>query len=151
MSKTYLSVEGRKALMEEKERLLEKRKELRKKMKDSKPKRESSNTTFINGSRYLQRMSEKISEINDMLKNAEIINTEEIDTETVCPGCEVVICLPSGQEEKYVFALEDPECSNRRISPDAPLGKVILGKKEGEIVEYRVNGEVKEVKIKNII
>ena len=150
MKKCYVSVEGEKRLKEERKKLVEKRKKISKGVGTTKLKSDSSNTSFINETRELQRIKRKIEDINEVLNSAEVINVEEIETDVVCPGCEVIICFPMGQVQRYVVGLDDPDCSNK-ISLEAPLGKEIIGRKEGEVVQYSVNGKVREAKIKNII
>ncbi len=146
----YLSVEGKKKLKERKNNLIEKRRQISRDVGRDKLKSDSSNTSFMSGTRELQRLRRKIEDINEVLNSAEVINVEEIETDVVCPGCEVVICFPMGEVETYVVGVNDPDCNNR-ISLKSPLGKEIIGRKEGEVVQYSVNGKVREVKIKNII
>ena len=150
MKKCYLSVEGKKRLKEEKKKLEEKRKKISKGVGTTKLKSDSSNTSFMSGTRELQRLRRKIEEINEILEDAEVIDIEELETDVVCPGCEVVICFPMGEVETYLVGVNDPDCNNR-ISLKSPLGKEIIGRKEGEVVQYSVNGKVREAKIKNII
>jgi len=149
VKKCYLSVEGKKKLEKQKRELVEKQKKISKSVGSSRLKSDSCNNSFINGSRELQRIKRKIEDINEVLNDAEVIDVEELDTAEVCPGCEVIICFPAGETQKYVVGLDDPGVHS--ISLNAPLGKKIIGRKEGEIVEYEVRGEVKEVMIKNII
>ena len=146
----YLSVEGKKELEERKNNLIEKRRQISRDVGRDKLKSDSSNTSFMSGTRELQRLRRKIEDINEILEDAEVIDIEELETDVVCPGCEVVICFPMGEVETYVVGVNDPDCNNR-ISLKSPLGKEIIGRKEGEVVQYSVNGKVREVKIKNII
>ena len=146
----YLSVEGKKKLKERKNNLIEKRRQISRDVGRDKLKSDSSNTSFMSGTRELQRLRRKIEDINEVLEDAEVIDIEELETDVVCPGCQVVVSFSMGDVETYVVGINDPDCNNS-ISLNAPLGKEIIGRKEGEVVQYSVNGKVREVKIKNII
>ena len=145
----FLTVEGKKALEEEKKNLLEEQRGVAKNLGKQRLKKNDCNSGFIADNRGLQTINRKIKKINRLLKEATVIDSEDIPNDCVAVGCEVVVCFPSGEEVDYVIGVKDPD-KNNVISPEAPLGKEIIGCKEGDIITYFVNGKKKEVKIKNI-
>ena len=86
-----------------------------------------------------QRETEaRIEEIENLLKNAEIIVDEEIDAKKISVGCTVTL-----QEQKNkvsviykVVGNIEADSLNGMISYESPLGKALIGKKKGEIVEF---------------
>jgi len=79
----------------------------------------------------------RITQIKDMLSNYQLIDDCDVTTDNVCLGCCVVLKdLETGEKDKYrmVGSVEaDPE--NHRISNESPVGKAVMGKKSGEVVD----------------
>lgn len=79
----------------------------------------------------------RIATLEKMLRNARVIDQDEVDTDTVTVGSKVRLKdLESGQEYEYTLvgsAEADPGAA--RISNESPVGRAILGKKVGTVVE----------------
>ncbi len=79
----------------------------------------------------------RISQINEMLSNFQLIEDRQITTDSVCLGCCVVLKdLETGEKDNYrmVGSVEaDPE--NHKISNESPVGKAVIGKSSGEVVD----------------
>jgi len=79
----------------------------------------------------------RISQINEMLSNFQLIEDGQITTDSVCLGCCVVLKdLETGEKDNYrmVGSVEaDPE--NHKISNESPVGKAVIGKSSGEVVD----------------
>jgi len=84
----------------------------------------------------------RIITLEKMLRNARIINNDEIDTNTVSVGATVTVeDLEYGDSIDYTIvgrAEADPDAN--KISNESPVGKAILGKQKGTIVEVNVPG-----------
>lgn len=84
----------------------------------------------------------RIITLEKMLRNARIINNDEIDTNTVSVGSTVTVeDLEYGDSIDYTIvgrAEADPDAN--KISNESPVGKAILGKQKGTIVEVNVPG-----------
>ncbi|GEM_PF-5684921 len=145
----YLTEEGRSKLKKKKEELQKKRKKFRIEEGAVKVRSHSCNNEFISIKRHGQGISRKIRRIDSILKNAKVIKQEDIPTDKVGIGSKVTLCFPAGEKREYVVGIKDPDCDNE-ISLQAPLS-VIIGKKPGEIVRYKANGEASEVEILNIL
>ena len=82
----------------------------------------------------------RILTLEKMLRNAKLIEHVENDTHEVHLGVTVSLKdMEYGDEVEYILvgsAEADP--MNKRISYESPVGKAILGKKEGDMVEVNV-------------
>ena len=79
----------------------------------------------------------KILQLKEMLTNAQVIDNRKVHTDKVDVGSLVTLRDMSTKRlsEYHLvgFAEADPE--NHRISNESPVGRAILGRKSGEIVE----------------
>ena len=94
----------------------------------------------------------RIITLEKMLRNARIINNDEIDLETVSIGSTVIVeDLEFGDTMEYTIvgtAESDPQ--RNRISNESPVGKAIIGKKKGTTVEVNVPAGIIQYKIVDI-
>ncbi|WP_411344597.1 transcription elongation factor GreA [Paenibacillus sp. WLX1005] len=94
----------------------------------------------------------RIITLEKMLRNARIINSDEIDTDAVSIGATVIVQdLEFGDTMEYTIvgsAESDP--SQNKISNESPVGKAILGKKQGIVVDVNVPAGVIQYKILEI-
>ncbi|EFM10854.1 GreA/GreB family elongation factor [Paenibacillus curdlanolyticus YK9] len=94
----------------------------------------------------------RIITLEKMLRNARIINNDEIDTETVSIGSTVSVeDLEFGDTVDYtIVGTAESDPLNNKISNESPVGKAILGKKVGATVEVSVPAGVIQYKILEI-
>lgn len=94
----------------------------------------------------------RIITLEKMLRNARIINSDEIDTDAVSIGATVIVQdLEFGDTMEYTIvgsAESDP--SQNKISNESPVGKAILGKQQGIVVDVNVPAGVIQYKILEI-
>ena len=96
-----------------------------------------------------QSMNEtRILQLEDLLRNAEVGETPE-DDGVVEPGMVVVAEIAGDREEFLLGARDAGEGLGISVySPTAPLGKAIVGAKEGQTVTYKTPaGKALKVKI----
>jgi transcription elongation factor GreA len=95
----------------------------------------------------------RILTLEKMLRNARIIDDENLGTEVVSIGSVVVLKdLEIGDEFKYTIvgsAEADPGAN--RISNESPVGKAILGMSKGSVVEVQVPVGVLKYEIVDIL
>ncbi len=95
----------------------------------------------------------RILTLEKTLRNARIIDDENLNTESVSIGSTVLLKdLESGDEVKYtiVGSVEaDPGAS--KISNESPVGKAILGLPRGSIVEVKVPAGQSRYQIMDIL
>lgn len=94
----------------------------------------------------------RIITLEKMLRNARIINNDEIETDSVSIGSTVLIKdLEFGDELEYtIVGTAESDPSQNKISNESPVGKAILGKKKGAVVDVNVPVGIIQYKIMNI-
>ena len=88
----------------------------------------------------------KISKLELELSNARILDESNVDTSTVRLLTQVTIeNLENSMQMSYIIVSEsESDITAKKISSSSPIGKGLLGKKEGDIVDINVpNGTVK--------
>lgn len=94
----------------------------------------------------------RIVQLESMLKNARIIDEEDVSTEEVTLGSKVsLIDLDSNEEvEYYIVGSTEADPSKHKISNESPVGSALMNRKEGDIVEVMVPDGVIRLKIMKI-
>jgi transcription elongation factor GreA len=94
----------------------------------------------------------RIITLEKMLRNARIINNDEIDLETVSIGSTVIVeDLEFGDSMQYtIVGTAESDPLNNKISNESPVGKAIIGKKKGTTVEVNVPAGIIQYKIVDI-
>lgn len=138
----FLTVEGLKKLEDELEQLKSvKRREIAERIKQAIDFGDISENSEYEDAKNEQAFIEgRILTLEKMLRNAKIIDDENLDTEVVSIGSKVLLKdLEFGDELEYtiVGSVEaDPGAS--KISNESPVGKAILGLPKGSVVEVNV-------------
>ncbi|KJD45734.1 MAG: transcription elongation factor GreA [Bacillota bacterium] len=94
----------------------------------------------------------RVITLEKLLRNARIINSDEIETDVVGVGATVTVeDMEFGDVTEYAIvgsAESDP--LQNKISNESPLGKAMLGKKKGTVVDVTVPAGVIQYKIVDI-
>lgn len=95
----------------------------------------------------------RILTLEKMLRNARIIDDENIGTEVVGIGSTVLLKdLERGEEFEYtIVGSIEADPSRNKISNESPVGKAILGLPKGSIVEVNVPAGVLKYQIVDIL
>ena len=150
-----LTAEGVKQLEEELEYLkITKRKEITEKIKEARSYGDLSENAEYDAAKEAQAATEqRIVEIENMLKNAEVPDTSNTPKDVVSIFSTVKIFDVEFEEEMeytIVGSIEsDP--SKNKISDESPIGKAVIGRKIGETVEAETPGGIIKLKILDII
>ena len=91
---------------------------------------------------------QEIAELEVKLRNAKVINEKEVDLETVQIGNRVKVHDIEFDEDIFytIVGTTEVDLAENKISNESPLGKALLGSKNGDIVS--VNAPVGEIKYK---
>ncbi|WP_017815504.1 MULTISPECIES: transcription elongation factor GreA [Paenibacillus] len=94
----------------------------------------------------------RVITLEKMLRNARIINSNEIDTDSVSIGATVIVeDLEFGDTMEYtIVGTAESDPSQNKISNESPVGKAILGKQKGTVVDVNVPAGVIQYKILEI-
>jgi transcription elongation factor GreA len=97
----------------------------------------SENSAYSSAKEELNLVEGRIAELEEILKNAKIV--EEVqDKTTVQLGSSVVVEI-NGKKEKFEIVGEfEADPLNKKLSHTSPIGKALFGKKIGEWVEVEV-------------
>ena len=146
-----LTQEGYDKLVEELELLKTKgRTEIAEKIKDARTYGDLSDNSEYDDAKNEQAIMEaRIVTIEATLKNAQIINEDEISNEYVHLASKVVIeMIATGRTVEYkIVGSNDTDPKNGAISDESPVGKAIMGKKAGDVVEVETPSGVIGIKI----
>ena len=149
--KNILTSAGLKKFEDELDELIVvKRKEVAQKIKEAREQGDLSENAEYDAAKDEQRDIEaRIEEIEKILKNAEIVDEDEVDLGSINIGCQVKI-LDLEFEEELIYKIVGSTEANSlkgKISNESPVGRALLGKKVGDLVtvetqvgtiEYRV-------------
>lgn len=94
----------------------------------------------------------RIVQIEKLLKNAKVIDEEDVNTDSVSLGCKVAVLDMEINEEAeyYIVGSMEADPSKSKISNESPVGKALIGRKKGEIVDVEVPVGTIQLKILNI-
>lgn len=137
--KNILTYEGLKKYEDELNELkVVKRQEVAQKIKEAREQGDLSENAEYDAAKDEQRDIEaRIEELEKILKNAEVIDEEEVDINVISVGCKIKI-LDIEFDEEVVYKIvgsTEADSINGKISNESPVGKALIGKKVGEIVE----------------
>ena len=152
--KTILTYTGLKALENELEELkVVKRKEVAVKIREAREQGDLSENAEYDAAKDEQRDIEtRIEEIEKILKNADVVDEEEVDLDKISVGCTVLLYDVEFEEEveyKIVGSTEANSLSGK-ISNESPLGKALLGKSVGDEIVVEAQAGTMEYKVLKI-
>lgn len=112
----------------------------------------SENSEYDEAKKEQAFIEGRIATIENLLKNAKVIDDEDISVETVSIGTLVTVkdlTFDETVEYKIVSSAEaDP--SKLKISNESPVGKALMGYKIGDVVEVQVPDGAIQFKIVEI-
>ena len=114
----------------------------------------SENFEYYAAKKFKNQNESRIRYLERMIKTAKVISEDSAEDEVGINNTVTVEFLEDGLEETYkiVTTVRGNSLENL-ISNESPLGKALLGKKEGETAHVQVNAaigyDVKVVKIEN--
>ena len=152
--KNILTYEGLKKLEDELEDLkVNRRKEVADKIKEAREQGDLSENAEYDAAKDEQREIEaRIEELEKILKNAEVVDEDEVDVDTINIGCKVKVLDMEFDEELEFRIVGSTEASSLqgKISNESPVGKALLRHKVGDVVGVETQAGVIEYKILEI-
>jgi len=154
MSKeVYLTKEKLEQIKKELDELIKvKRPDIIAKIKDARSLGDLSENAEYHSAREEQGFIEgKIEELSYMVKNAKIVE-ESCNTQgKVDVGCKVSCSIEGdGKVEFMIVGSAESDPSKGRISNESPIGKALMGKKVGDIVEVAIPAGTAKYKIMKV-
>lgn len=151
---SYVTKEGLKKLQDELDRLQNvERAKISKAIGEAIEKGDISENAEYDAAKDEQRDIEtQIAELEEILKNAEVIQDDNTDSDAVKMESTVVLHDVEFDEdiEYVIVGSSEADSLNNKISNESPLGAAMLGKKVGDIVKVEAPIGVVEYKIVSV-
>lgn len=154
MKKNILTYEGLKRYEDELEDLkVVKRKEVAQKIKEAREQGDLSENAEYDAAKDEQRDIEaRIEELEKLLKNAEVVDEDEVDLDKISIGCKVrILDIEFDEELEYkIVGSTEANSLKGKISNESPVGSALMGHKEGDLVEVETQVGVIQYKVLEI-
>lgn len=100
----------------------------------------SENSEYDEAKAEQAALEERIAYLEQLINNAKIIDKDEVSTDFVGIGTNVKIQnLDTGDVFEYsIVGSKEADPLNFKISDESPVGKALMGKKVGDVVEVNV-------------
>ncbi|MBO6134934.1 MAG: transcription elongation factor GreA [Lachnospiraceae bacterium] len=142
VEKKQISKEGLEKYIEELNFLKgEKRTEIAEKIKEAREQGDLSENAEYDAAKNEQRDIElRIEEIENIIKNAEVVEKSDLKKGTIGVGSHVkLLYIKENDEVEYdIVGASEADSLNGKISNESPLGKELLGKKKGDVIEVQL-------------
>ena len=97
------------------------------------------------------KMEARIRQLQALLKEVQLVDESDVGDGSVSTGTTVTLRYEGDDEDDtqqfFVGSIEERQGSLPVLSPSAPLGQVLMGKKAGDTVEYTAPGGMLRVEI----
>ena len=152
--KNILTYEGLKKYEDELQDLkVVKRREVAQKIKEAREQGDLSENAEYDAAKDEQRDIEaRIEELEKILKNAEVVDEDEVDLERINIGCQVKILDVEFDEELEYKIVGSTEANSLKgkISNESPVGKALIGAKVGDVIDVETQAGVFQYKVLEI-
>ena len=152
--KNIMTYAGLKKLQDELQDLkVNQRREIAQKIKEAREQGDLSENAEYDAAKDEQRDIEaRIEQIEQILKNAEVVDEDEVDLDVVNIVCLVrVLDIEYNEEEEYkLVGSSEASSLQNKISNESPFGKALIGAKVGDVVEVEAPAGVVEYKVLSI-
>lgn len=100
----------------------------------------SENSEYDEAKNEQAKVEERIAKLESTLRKAKIIDEEEISLDVVNIGVTVKVKMLAFDEidEYTIVGTAEADPYDHKISNESPVGKALLGKKVGDIVDVQV-------------
>ncbi len=137
--KNILTYEGLKKYEDELTHLkVVRRQEVAQKIKEAREQGDLSENAEYDAAKDEQRDIEaRIEELEKILKNAEVVDEDEVDLDTINIGCKIkILDIEFNEELEYkIVGSTEANSLKGKISNESPVGKALMGHKAGDTVE----------------
>ena len=139
MKEVLLTPEGYEKLTQELELLrTEKRREVADRIRIAREFGEIAENAEYDDAKNEQAMLEhKIAQLEERLLSARVISKKEISKDTVSVGAKVTLRDIAARKsfEYHIVGSAEANPAENKLSNESPVGKAIMGRKKGEVVE----------------
>lgn len=130
------------------------RKDIAQKIKEAREQGDLSENAEYDAAKDEQRDIEaRIEELENIIKNAEVIDESTIDFSKIHVGSVVTVKERTGAKREITYKIVDTSEVNSRekkISYESPIGKALMGKEAGVNIDIETPGGVVKYKIAKV-
>ena len=130
-----------------------KRQEVAQKIKEAREQGDLSENAEYDAAKDEQRDIEaRIEELEKILKNAEVVVEDEVDLDKINIGCKVKLLDVEYDEEMEFYIVGSTEANSlqNKISNEAPVGRALIGKSVGDVVDVETQAGIIQYKVLEI-
>ncbi|MBE5959502.1 MAG: transcription elongation factor GreA [Lachnospiraceae bacterium] len=130
-----------------------KRREIAEKIKEAREQGDLSENAEYDAAKDEQRDIEaRIEQIEKILKNVEVVDEGDVDTNKINVGCKVKIFDVEFDEELEFFIVGSTEANSLgfKISNESPVGRALIGHEVGDVVDVELETGVVQYKVLDI-
>ena len=112
----------------------------------------SENSEYDAAKDEQSHVEDRIAQVEDMLKYAQVVDADSVDPNEVSVGKTVTFTeVGTDDAETYtIVGSDESDPLNGKISNDSPIAQALLGKKKGETVSITTPGGQFDVVINNV-
>jgi len=113
----------------------------------------SENSEYDDAKNEQMMLEQKIAQLEERLRSAQVVDTSELSTDLVRVGVTVnVKDEKTGDSDKYtIVGSAEANPSEKKLSNESPVGKALIGHKRGDTVDVALpNGKKRKLKITKI-
>ena len=152
--KNILTYEGLKKYEDELQDLkVVKRREVAQKIKEAREQGDLSENAEYDAAKDEQRDIEaRIEELEKILKNAEVVDEDEVELDRINIGCKVkILDIEYNEELEYkIVGSTEANSLKGKISNESPVGKALIGSKVGDTIAVETPAGVFQYKVLEI-
>ena len=154
MEKILVTLAGLRKLEDEFENLkVVRRKEIAEKIKEAREQGDLSENAEYDAAKDEQgKIEARIEELEEILKHVEVVDESEVDLNKINVGCKVVVYDVTYEEEMELMLVGSTEVDSLagKISNESPVGKALMGKSVGDVVDIETPAGIVQYKVISI-
>ena len=148
-----LTPEGLENLKQELEELsTTKRREVAERIKEAREFGDISENSEYDDAKNEQAMLEsRIATLEEKLRSAQVVSAEDVPRDRVAVGTTVKVSFEDGKDGQYMIVGSSEAKPPERLSNESPVGKALMGRRQGDEVEVSLpNGSKRRLTITKI-
>jgi transcription elongation factor GreA len=103
----------------------------------------SENSAYTSARDELSLLEGRIQELEEVIRNAEVVESAPTDG-SIAIGTHVTVEINNDVEDIHVVGEFEADPMNKKLSYTSPIGKALIGKKVGDIIEIQIpSGSIK--------
>lgn len=107
----------------------------------------SENADYIYGKKRLREIDSRLRFLGKRLGDAVVVDPEFVESDTIKFGATVTVLENETSKTYHIVGQDEIDLTKNKISWKSPIGKSLLGKEEGDLVEIRTPNGEKELEI----